>query len=187
MAVGAVVADGHVEDHAGDVAFDRVARLERVAVGEAVGCFIDRRAAVVEVFVAAGAVDGGVFGAQVVQVGAGAGAGAEVAVGFGPDVFTVPVVGSGAVGGFGLGSSAVEQDDVGWIGGVFVGGLDAVPDLVVGQCGVGADDRVQRRLELRARLALSILVVVVDRGESRGTGCWTRGRRGGRGCRDGEG
>ena len=96
-AVVALVAHRHVEDHAGHVALDRVARLEGVAVGVVAAASLTRAAAVVEVLVAADGVDRDVLGAQVVDVGAGAGGRAEVAVGLGPDVLAVPVADVAAV------------------------------------------------------------------------------------------
>jgi hypothetical protein len=106
-------------------------RVEGVGVGPAVGAAGDGRPAIVEVLVAAGAVDLDVLGAQVVQVGARAGARGEVPARLGEDVLAVPLAGAATIVALGDRAAGVELDDVAGVVRVLVGVLQRVGESAI--------------------------------------------------------
>jgi len=176
---GAVVAGGHIEDGAGDVALGGGRRLEGVGIhGRQRGDVGSGRAvagvegiAFIEVEVAAEGVGPDVLGEEVVDVDL-VGAVVAEAAGFGPAVFLVPAVGGVVVDGFGEGGrGVVEEQDVVRVGGIGVENLHRVVFLrVVELARAEGNDFVELGAEGGAGEADGVVVVGIDGGDFDGEG-----------------
>ena len=160
--IAGVIADHHIEDHAGNIALHLITGLPTVFIGIAIAGFSMEGSSVVKVLVIAGGIHRSVGWSQVMQVGVGCIGFAGKSVGFGPDVFAIPgfiVLTTAAIIlaivpvipvipiFFLLGTTGIDQNDIVGIIGVFIGFLDDVPGLIIGFFGVIADDIMEGGFE----------------------------------------